>query len=114
MPLAVTGPRLLTPGTAAAGMPGHAGPDPDVVVKADCGVVADPDDPRLTALAPDRDLPPPQVDVTALRILGVVDDPGQSFSVTRGGRSLAIGFGRPSSPAHHSKNCCKARYWLLA
>jgi hypothetical protein len=37
-----------------------------------------------------------------------------SFSVTLGGRSLAIGSGRPSLPAHHLKNCCKARYWLLA
>lgn len=53
------------------------GPDPDVAVEAQGGVVADPDDPRLTALAPDRDLPLPQVNITALRILGVVDDPGQ-------------------------------------
>ena len=36
------------------------------------------------------------------------------FSVTFGGRSLAIGSGRSSSSAHHLKNCCSARYWLLA
>jgi hypothetical protein len=39
--------------------------------------VADPDDPRLTALARDHDFSLPQVDITALRILGVIDDPGQ-------------------------------------
>lgn len=52
-------------------------PDRDVAVEAQAGLVADPDDPRLTALAPDRDLPLPQVNITALRILGVIDDPGQ-------------------------------------
>jgi hypothetical protein len=157
MPFAVIGPRFvhsqpqLRP--VCLGMPC---PDPDVTAGTDGGLVADPDDPRLTALAPDRDLPPPQVDITALSILGVVHDPGQfrkpdprrpehrddrevaalgndrpaqafssldssplvktgmSFSVTLGGRSLAIGSGRSSSPAHHLKNCCRARYWLLA
>ena|SRR6266851_4864210 len=52
-------------------------PDPDVAVEAEGGLVVDPDDPRLTGLAPDRDLPLPQVNVTTLRILRVVDDPGQ-------------------------------------
>ena len=36
------------------GMPGQ---DADIAVKGDGGLLADPDDPRLTALAPDRDLP---------------------------------------------------------
>src|SRR5260370_444106 len=31
-------------------------PDPDVAVEAEGGLVVDPDDPRLTGLAPDRDL----------------------------------------------------------
>ena len=35
------------------GMPGQ---DADIAVKGDGGLVADPDDPRLAALAPDRDL----------------------------------------------------------
>jgi hypothetical protein len=52
-------------------------PDPDVAVEGDGGLVADPDDPRLAALAPDGDLPLPQVNVTVLRIVRVVDDPGQ-------------------------------------
>jgi hypothetical protein len=56
---------------------GMPGPDQDVADKADGGLVADLDDPRFTALAPDRDLPPPQANITALRILRVVDDPGQ-------------------------------------
>jgi len=39
---------------------------------------------------------------------------GTSFSVTRGGCSPDIGSGSSSSEASHLKNCCKARYWLLA
>jgi hypothetical protein len=39
---------------------------------------------------------------------------GTSFSVTRGGCSPSIGSGSSSSAASHLKNCCKARYWLLA
>ena len=38
---------------------------------------------------------------------------GTSFSVTSGGRSRIIGSGSCSSSAHHLKNCCSARYWLL-
>ena len=34
--------------------------------------------------------------------------------VTRGGCSPSIGSGSSSSAASHLKNCCKARYWLLA
>src|ERR1700677_2027027 len=39
---------------------------------------------------------------------------GTGLSVTRGGFSPAIGSGMSSSPASHLKNCCSARYWLLA
>ena len=39
---------------------------------------------------------------------------GTSLSVTRGGCSPAIGSGSWSSAASHLKNCCRARYWLLA
>ncbi|MGO9218057.1 MAG: hypothetical protein ACLP5E_09880 [Streptosporangiaceae bacterium] len=39
---------------------------------------------------------------------------GTSFSAAAGGRSPAIGSGIPSSAASHRKNCCRARYWLLA
>jgi len=39
---------------------------------------------------------------------------GTSLPVTFGGRSRTIGSGHSSSPAYHLKNCCKARYWLLA
>ena len=38
---------------------------------------------------------------------------GTSFPVTFGGRSRTIGSGSCSSSAHHLKNCCSARYWLL-
>jgi hypothetical protein len=37
-----------------------------------------------------------------------------SLLLTFGGRSPAIGSGRSSSAASHLKNCCSARYWLLA
>jgi len=39
---------------------------------------------------------------------------GTSLAVTCGGCSPAIGSGRWSSAASHLKNCCRARYWLLA
>jgi len=39
---------------------------------------------------------------------------GTSFWVTFGARRRAIGCGSCSSPASHLKNCCSARYWLLA
>jgi len=39
---------------------------------------------------------------------------GTSLSATRGGCSPAIGSGSWSSAASHLKNCCRARYWLLA
>jgi len=39
---------------------------------------------------------------------------GTSFSGTRGGCSPDIGSGSSSSADSHLKNCCRARYWLLA
>ena len=39
---------------------------------------------------------------------------GTSLAGTRGGGSPAIGSGSSSSAASHLKNCCRARYWLLA
>ena len=39
---------------------------------------------------------------------------GTSLAGTRGGASPAIGSGSWSSAASHLKNCCRARYWLLA
>ena len=39
---------------------------------------------------------------------------GTGLSGTRGGFSPAIGSGISSSTASHLKNCCSARYWLLA
>ena len=39
---------------------------------------------------------------------------GISCCGTGGGYSPAVGSGSSSSAASHLKNCCKARYWLLA
>ena len=39
---------------------------------------------------------------------------GTSLAVTRGGYSPVIGSGSWSSADSHLKNCCRARYWLLA
>ena len=49
----------------------------EVPVQAPGGLVADPDDAVLAALAADGDLPLPQVDVTTARIPGVVLQAGQ-------------------------------------
>src|SRR6266536_5948767 len=51
--------------------------DPDVAVEATGGIMADLDDPRLAALAADRDLAAPQVNVTAQRVVRIVADSGQ-------------------------------------
>ena len=64
-------PQMLPPGL------GMAGAGPDVAVQAAGGLAADPDNPRPAALAPDRDLPLALVQITTLRILGVVADPGK-------------------------------------
>ncbi len=53
------------------------GPGADVPVQGAGGLIADPDDPGLAALAVDGDLPVPQVRVTAPRVAWVVTDPGQ-------------------------------------
>ena len=39
---------------------------------------------------------------------------GTSLAGTRGAASPAIGSGSSSSAASYLKNCCSARYWLLA
>jgi hypothetical protein len=54
-----------------------AGAGADVAVQAPGGLVADPDDPVLATLAADGDLPPPQIDVTAPRVTGVIPQAGQ-------------------------------------
>jgi hypothetical protein len=59
-----------------AGLP-SPGASADVPVQAPGRLVADLDDPGLAALAADRDLPLPQIDVTAPRVIGVVQDAGQ-------------------------------------
>src|SRR5271169_3962407 len=78
MPAAVSGSRLLNPephlGPPGLGVPGAG---PQVPVQAAGGLVADPDDAVLAALAADGDLPLPQVDVTAARVTGVVPQAGQ-------------------------------------
>jgi hypothetical protein len=48
------------------------------------------------------------------RAISVPVKTGTSPVVTFGGRSPAIGSGTPSSADSHLKNCCSARYWLLA
>ncbi len=53
------------------------GPGAEVPVQAPGGLVADPDDPVLAALAADGDLPLPQIDVTAPRVTGVIPQAGQ-------------------------------------
>jgi hypothetical protein len=50
---------------------------PQVPVKAPGGLEADRDDPGLAALAEDPDLPAMQVHVAALRVAGVIPDPGE-------------------------------------
>ena len=50
------------------------GPGAEVPVQAPGGLVADLDDAVLAALAADADLPLPQIDVTAPRVIGVVQD----------------------------------------
>jgi hypothetical protein len=47
---------------------GVPGPDAQVAVNAAGGLMADPDDPRLAALAANHDLPVLQVNVTALAV----------------------------------------------
>ena len=42
------------------------------------------------------------------------EDRDQLCGDRAGGCSLAIGSGSSSSAASHLKNCCRARYWLLA
>jgi hypothetical protein len=71
LPVAGSQPQLRPPGLRVPG----AGAQ--VPVQAPRGPVADPDDPVLAALAADSDLPLPQVDVTALRVTGVVPQAGQ-------------------------------------
>src|ERR1700693_4104623 len=58
--------RLLMPGAGA-----------EIPVQGPGGLVPDPDHPRPAALAADGDLPPPQVDIAAPRVVRVVADPGQ-------------------------------------
>jgi len=53
------------------------GPGPEVPVQAPGGLVADLDDAVLAALAADGDLPLLQTDVTAPRVIGVVQDASQ-------------------------------------
>src|SRR5258708_35757787 len=60
--------------------------DPDVAVEAARGIMADLDGPRLAALATGRDLPAPQVNVTAQRVIRVAADPGQLRQPDAGGR----------------------------
>src|SRR5260221_4950915 len=50
--------------------------DPDVAVEAARGIMADLDGPRLAALATGRDLPAPQVNLTAQRVIRVAADHG--------------------------------------
>jgi len=54
-----------------------AGAGAEVAVHADGGVVAELDDAVLAALAVDGDLPLPQVDVAAVRVVSAVADAGQ-------------------------------------
>src|SRR5215467_2284147 len=64
-------PQLRAPGLR---MPG---PGAQVPVEGARGLVADLDDPCLAVLAPDGDLPLPQIEIATLRILSVVADPGE-------------------------------------
>ena len=128
----------------------------DVPAQAPGGLLADPDDPVLAALAADGDLPLPQVDVAAPRVTGVIPQAGQlgqpdagrpehrddrgvaalGEAAARAGMfqpgqllagedwdqlvgdprrlHLSVGSGSWLSAASHLKNCCRARYWLLA
>jgi hypothetical protein len=52
------------------------GADPDLAVKTADGLIAEPDDPRLAALAADGDLALRQVNVAALRVVWIVMDTG--------------------------------------
>jgi hypothetical protein len=71
LPVADVQPQLRPPGLPVPG----AGAD--VPVQAPGGLVADPDDPVLAALAADGDPLLAQIDVTAPRVTGVVHDAGQ-------------------------------------
>ena len=51
---------------------------------------------------------------TGIRLAELVSPACGMTLVTRGGCSPAIGSGSSFSAASHLKNCCKARYWLLA
>ena len=86
MPAAVSGSRVPAP-SHSCGRPGLGvpGPGADIPVQAPGGLVADPDDPVLAALAADGDLPLPQIDVTAPRVTGVVPQAGQLGQPDAGG-----------------------------
>jgi len=71
-------PQLRPP---CLGMPG---PGPEIAVQGTGGLVSDPDDPRLAALAADGDLALPQVEVAEPGVAGVVADPGQLASPDTG------------------------------
>src|ERR1035441_8420570 len=86
-PLAVIGPRLRL---------GLRGAEREVPVEGASGVVADLDGPGLAALAVDGDLPVPQVEVAAPRVVGVIADARQADA-------------RPSGrPAGGSRAACLA------
>ena len=75
---------------------GLPGADPEVPVEGASGVVADLDGPGLAALAVDGDLPVPQVEVAAPRVVGVIADARQADA-------------RPSGrPAGGSRAACLA------
>src|SRR5580704_6028457 len=78
MPAAVSGSRLPAPEPQLRLVRLRmAGAGAEVPVQAPGGLVADPDDPVLAALAVDGDLPLPQVYVAAPRVTGVVPQAGQ-------------------------------------
>ena len=76
--LPVAGPELQL-GPPGLRVPGAGA---DVPVQAPGGLVADPDDPGLAALAADGDLPLPQVDVAVPRATGSQRRPASSASRT--------------------------------
>src|SRR5258707_13961502 len=77
MPLAVIGGRLFTPSHSCGRHACSCRARTRIPVETAGGLMADLDDPRLAALATDRDLPAPQVNITAQRVIRVVADPGQ-------------------------------------
>src|SRR5258708_38484154 len=77
MPLVVIGARLFTPSHSCGRYACSCRARSRIPVETAGGLMADPDDPRLAALATGHDLPAPQVNVTAQRVIRVVTDPGQ-------------------------------------